>query len=138
MYLTQDATEATMLADMVNQGVGNFRMTEMQAALGISQLKRLDELVARRREIGHRYVEAGLCPDLGPDCVWNVAPLFCREPVAAQLALQAVGVDARLPRPALATPEQARFVMLPLYPLMSPEQIELVIEAGKCVKEAIP
>lgn len=35
----------------------NYRMTEMQAALGISQLKRLDEYVARRHEIAARYDE---------------------------------------------------------------------------------
>lgn len=35
----------------------NYRMTEMQAALGISQLQRLDEYVARRHEIAARYDE---------------------------------------------------------------------------------
>lgn len=33
----------------------NYRMTEMQAALGISQLDRLDEFIARRRELAARY-----------------------------------------------------------------------------------
>ncbi len=33
----------------------NYRMTEIQAALGISQLARLDEFVARRRELAARY-----------------------------------------------------------------------------------
>ncbi|MGJ7442281.1 DegT/DnrJ/EryC1/StrS family aminotransferase [Aquipuribacter sp. MA13-6] len=33
----------------------NFRMTDLQAAVGIVQLGRLDEIVARRREIGARY-----------------------------------------------------------------------------------
>lgn len=35
----------------------NYRMTDVQAALGISQMKRLDEFVARRNEIAHRYHE---------------------------------------------------------------------------------
>jgi len=35
----------------------NYRMTELQAALGISQLHRLDEYVARRHEIASRYDE---------------------------------------------------------------------------------
>lgn len=35
----------------------NYRMTELQAALGISQLRRLDEYVARRRELAARYDE---------------------------------------------------------------------------------
>jgi len=33
----------------------NYRMTDFQAALGISQLKRLDENIARRREIVEQY-----------------------------------------------------------------------------------
>ena len=33
----------------------NYRMTELQAALGISQLKRLNEYVKRRNEIADRY-----------------------------------------------------------------------------------
>ena len=35
----------------------NFRMTNMQAALGIAQLKRLDECVAKKRLMGQRYTE---------------------------------------------------------------------------------
>lgn len=40
----------------------NYRMTDMQAALGTSQMTRLDEFVARRRELVARYDEllAGL------------------------------------------------------------------------------
>lgn len=33
----------------------NFRMTDIQAALGWSQLQRLDQFVARRRELAQRY-----------------------------------------------------------------------------------
>ena len=36
----------------------NYRMTELQAALGLSQLKRLDSFKVRRREIVARYNEA--------------------------------------------------------------------------------
>ncbi|HEX5398551.1 MAG TPA: DegT/DnrJ/EryC1/StrS family aminotransferase, partial [Verrucomicrobiae bacterium] len=35
----------------------NYRLTDIQCALGISQLKRLDQFVARRREIVRRYNE---------------------------------------------------------------------------------
>ena len=35
----------------------NYRMTELQAALGLSQLSRLDDYVARRRQIALRYDE---------------------------------------------------------------------------------
>ncbi|MBI4718334.1 MAG: DegT/DnrJ/EryC1/StrS family aminotransferase [Planctomycetes bacterium] len=33
----------------------NFRMTNLQAAIGAAQLERVDELVARKREIGQQY-----------------------------------------------------------------------------------
>ncbi len=33
----------------------NYRMTDLQAALGISQMKRLNEYAARRRELARRY-----------------------------------------------------------------------------------
>lgn len=33
----------------------NYRMTELQAALGVSQLERLDQFVARRHELARRY-----------------------------------------------------------------------------------
>ncbi|MGF1646677.1 MAG: DegT/DnrJ/EryC1/StrS family aminotransferase [Kineosporiaceae bacterium] len=36
----------------------NYRMTDLQAAVGLVQLRRLDEVVARRREIAARYQEA--------------------------------------------------------------------------------
>jgi dTDP-4-amino-4,6-dideoxygalactose transaminase len=36
----------------------NYRMTDLQAAVGLVQLGRLDEVVARRREIAARYQEA--------------------------------------------------------------------------------
>jgi perosamine synthetase len=36
----------------------NFRMTNLQAALGVAQLERLDEFVVRKRAMGKRYTEA--------------------------------------------------------------------------------
>ena len=36
----------------------NFRMTNVQAALGVAQLERIDTVVARKREVGRRYTEA--------------------------------------------------------------------------------
>jgi len=36
----------------------NFRMTNLQAALGVAQLERLDEFVVRKRALGKRYTEA--------------------------------------------------------------------------------
>ncbi|MGM0826328.1 MAG: UDP-4-amino-4,6-dideoxy-N-acetyl-beta-L-altrosamine transaminase [Pseudomonadota bacterium] len=47
----------------------NYRMTELQAALGISQLDRLDEFVARRHELAKRYNE--LLKDLPMITPWQ-------------------------------------------------------------------
>ena len=35
----------------------NFRMTNLQAALGVAQLERLDEFVSRKRHMGQKYTE---------------------------------------------------------------------------------
>lgn len=40
----------------IHEEIGsNFRMTNMQAALGVAQLERLDEIILKKREIGKRY-----------------------------------------------------------------------------------
>lgn len=42
-----------------HEGLGyNFRMTNMQAAIGVAQLEQIDTFVAKKREIGQWYAEA--------------------------------------------------------------------------------
>ena len=42
----------------IHEGLGwNYRMSNLQAALGLGQLERLDEHVAKKRQIGARYTE---------------------------------------------------------------------------------
>lgn len=42
----------------VHTAIGwNYRLTAMQAALGLSQLSRMDDLLAHKKEIGHHYQE---------------------------------------------------------------------------------
>jgi dTDP-4-amino-4,6-dideoxygalactose transaminase len=58
----------------------NYRMTDIQAALGYSQLQRLDEFVARRHELADRYdaLLAGLpviTPWRDPDA-WSAFHLY--------------------------------------------------------------
>ena len=61
--ITRDANEMTHEPDgawyyqQIDLGY-NYRMTELQAALGLSQMQRLDEFVTRRHAIARRYDEA--------------------------------------------------------------------------------
>lgn len=65
--ITRDPAQMTHAADgpWYYQQIGlgyNYRMTELQAALGVSQMQRLDQYVARRHQLAQRYDEllAGL------------------------------------------------------------------------------
>lgn len=58
--ITRDPAQMTRAADgpwyyqQIDLGF-NYRMTELQAALGVSQLQRLDQFVSRRHELAARY-----------------------------------------------------------------------------------
>ena len=42
----------------LHEGLGfNYRLTNLQAALGLAQLERIDEIVARKRRVAARYTE---------------------------------------------------------------------------------
>lgn len=68
MCLVDDPALAARLRTLRNHGQrepgaferpgGNHRLTEMQAAMGLVQLEKLDEILARRRAIAARYREA--------------------------------------------------------------------------------
>ncbi len=69
----------------------NFRMTDIQAALGLSQLRRLDEFVARRRALAARYdsLLAGLplrTPQQHPDgrSAYHLYPIWIDEAAAGK------------------------------------------------------
>jgi len=65
----------------------NFRMTEIEAAIGIEQLKRLPNLIAQRMKVANRLSSGisnlkGLCmPVVKPDCthVYYVYPLLYNQ-----------------------------------------------------------
>lgn len=52
----------------------NYRMTDIQAALGISQMSRLDEFIAKRHEIANRY--AFYLKDLNVEVPYNHADAY--------------------------------------------------------------
>ena len=55
----------------------NYRMTDLQAAVGREQLKRLPEIVARRRELAVRY--AALIHEAAPEIVPPFEPEWARS-----------------------------------------------------------
>lgn len=69
MIVTDDDTFADLCKSLRNQGregmnwlaharLGfNYRMSEINAALGIAQVSRLDEILENRRRVAHRYME---------------------------------------------------------------------------------
>jgi perosamine synthetase len=69
MIVTDDDTFAATCKALRNQGregmawlahqrLGfNFRLSEISAALGVAQCKRLDEILDNRRRVAHRYIE---------------------------------------------------------------------------------
>src|SRR6202140_1978634 len=104
MVTTNDATRAETLRRFRNHGISsdsrqrqasgqwyyemvllgfNYRLTDVACALGLSQLKRLDANLARRREIAARYTAAfgnlpgiippGVRPDIKP--AWHLYPI---------------------------------------------------------------
>ncbi|HKB25181.1 MAG TPA: DegT/DnrJ/EryC1/StrS aminotransferase family protein [Methylomirabilota bacterium] len=127
----------------------NYKLTDMQAALGRSQLARLDAFVARRRAVAARYRAAlagvGRChvpADLGERHVYHRFVVRVERPLGPLIArLAARGIAARRPvfRPihrALGLdgyPEADRLwetcLSLPCYPLLSDAEADAVATA---------
>lgn len=142
----------------------NYRLTDLQAAIGREQLKRLPEIVARRRTLAARYRE--LLADV-PGLVLPVEPAWARTNWQSYCVRLPRGIDqraimqslldrgistrrgimcshlepayARLPlRHPLSESERARdgCIQLPLYPLMS--EAELVRVASELRRACMP
>jgi perosamine synthetase len=134
----------------------NYRMTDIQAAVGREQLRRLPEIVASRRRLAERYVEllsnvAGLGLPAEPEYArtnWQSYPVrlpaWCDQRAVMQTLLDQ-GVATRrgimcahreIPYQRaegyhLPESEQAQdhTIVLPLYPQMTDEDQEYVCEA---------
>jgi perosamine synthetase len=68
----------------------NYRMTDLQAAIGLAQLQRLDDMLGRRRELAARY-SSGLA-----GCKWLVVPY---EPADSRHNFQSYMVRLRSDSP---------------------------------------
>jgi perosamine synthetase len=119
MVTTHSEEERDLLVSLRNQGRSydsrwfhhvrlgfNYRITDLQAALGIGQLEKLDRMLAMRSEVAARYTELlarvdGVEPPLADDAdhvrswfvyVVKVAPEVDRDAVLERMAAQ--GVEA--------------------------------------------
>ena len=134
----------------------NYRMTDIQAAIGVEQMKRLPGIVARRQELAAQYTAAlrhhpWLQPPHVPDGaepnfqsyavrLTSQAPLS-RDDLMQQLLERGIATRrgimlahlepacADLNPPALPQSEEAshRSLLLPLYPQMSNDDVQTVI-----------
>ncbi|MDQ1471871.1 MAG: hypothetical protein QOJ99_3351 [Bryobacterales bacterium] len=86
-------SSSQVLVESYNEVGYNYRMTDLQAAIGLVQLQRLDEMLEQRRELAARY-SRGLA-----GCKWLVVP---HEPAESQHNFQSYMVrlqgDAPLSR----------------------------------------
>jgi len=100
MAVTNDAALAEKMARLRTHGIVkkeqwnyeqvelgyNYRMTDIQAALGASQMRRLDKFIARRHEIAKRYDDAFVdllqTPFQHPDThsAYHLYPIVLDEP----------------------------------------------------------
>jgi dTDP-4-amino-4,6-dideoxygalactose transaminase len=145
----------------------NFRMTDVQAAIGLVQLSRLDGMVARRRELAARYQEAlADLPGLRTvrDPAWgttNYQSFWVVLPADAAIsrndlldALAAAGISARRgimaahlepayaghPHQPLPVTEHltANTLILPLFHDLAPSEQDQVVDAVRAALLGVP
>jgi dTDP-4-amino-4,6-dideoxygalactose transaminase len=136
----------------------NYRMTDIQAALGISQLAKLDTFLARRREIAALYTDLLVdsphieVPEVPPDMVhaWHLYTVLLRGIPRNEffrfMRSQQVGVnlhyipvyhftyyrDAMHDDPSsfpVTEDVYSRIISLPLHPSMTDEEVHYVVES---------
>lgn len=102
------STTARLAGEYLHDTVGyNYRMTNVNAAIGLAQLDRLDEMVAAKRAIAARYDAAlagrnDIRPMPRPAHSWSTAWLYSVKladgPAARALvaALDGAGIDGRI------------------------------------------
>ena len=154
--------DASWAYDMVHLGK-NYRITDFQAALGISQLKKLDESIRRRAEIAEKYTEAlenlpeiktpVIKPHVKP--AWHIYTVLLdsinRNEFFRKMRERNIGVNVHYipvyhfsyyrkhfnfaPKDFPVTEEVFnRIITLPLFPKMEDEEVTYVIDT---IKETI-
>jgi perosamine synthetase len=130
----------------------NYRMTDIQAALGISQLRRLERFVTRRNELADRYrdllrnlpVELPPAAPVGSRHAYHLFPIRVanRRQVYDELRVRGVGVQVHyvpVYRHPIHAADATRFpatedayaglLSLPMFPSLTDEQQLTVVEA---------
>ncbi len=132
----------------------NYKMSDLQASLGLAQLSRLSAMLARRRELASRYGSALVDLDLRlPPRRAGCEPIFyryvirtnqleralyefaahqveCKRPVFRPLHHYLGGAAQELPRTERLHEEA---LSLPLYPAMDDEEADRVISAARAI-----
>lgn len=122
----------------------NYKMTEMQAAIGSVQLTRLPEFIARRKEIAEQYHDAfkvlPLVVPQGADHVYFRYVVRTAQREALESHLQSQGIEAKRPvfKPAhqyrsANCPESERAhveaLSVPIHPAMNDADVRRVVRA---------
>lgn len=170
MVLTKDPDLAKIARTLRNHGLSstppadtfthigyNYRMTDIQAALGAGQMERLPQIIAQRRSIAARYRERlggkdGIRFPLEPvgcesnfqSCMIRLTGIYAaaRDPIAARLAAAGVATRksiapihhqpcySKISRAVL--PETDRLaddgLVLPLFPSMTDPEVDFVCD----------
>ncbi len=161
--MTRDSAEFVDVPDGVwhseMQDLGyNYRLSEVHCALGLSQMKRLDEFVARRRELAALYleqlagVEGVILPTSTDGHAWHLFALQVREDLHRDMFmfLKENGINPQVHyRPVPLQPYYrqqfgykigdfpeaeryySRAMSLPLFPLMEDSDVRRVTDTIK-------
>lgn len=163
--LARHSTQQVVLESYLEPGF-NYRMTDMQAALGLCQLEILDDILTRRQVLAERY-NAALAEVAHLQTPWEppyaqrtwqsysvrLAPearvgrnelmqLLLEDGIPTRRGVMAIHLEPAYARQGLALPHTEaaaeQMLMLPLFPDLSFEQQDHVIERLTAHVEAKP